>query len=749
MHEDLYLGELVGKSLEVRSTPERGRGLYATKRPVGQPALIFTESSLGKIIQVSPCYKRGLACSLCGHVLGSPVWQLQKLTGLQRRADSDILNESLSEILEGQPLFSRVPPLFCSIACLREHERILGRLRSQRKAARLFARYSRKVGCVFHMLALKLLCWCIAEVEKSPERAAAPLRALCSRLYWEAVDMPSEPAEQAAFKAKLQKETEISRQLALRALGPGLELLPIDLKQFLEPVGYAKLLGSLCSNCTSVKYISPVLQYILQIDSMKDGACKTAAIRELEPWIRSLAKNPLDMDGSDVGEAAGEDEQKLISWSAAKPLHFSTALIPPFRGYAIFPRMALMNHSCKPSCGIEFDFAGRIFVLQQPYVDIKPGVELTISYLDSSLESEERLQAAGMAAAIPNGVRWIPGFENRRVYAGPAFRRSPAIVEEGRGLVDPEMPPLEERVYLVTGATKGHGLETAMRLLDSGCSVILHGKSEDLLKRYLSDLSDSFETHKIDGFECDLQEMEDVESLASLIAERHPRIHGILHNAATIDGSFTGKRKYTFNFHAEQTMAVNALAPFYLTSLLLPQLEAAGNARVMFATSPTMGGSDHLDDLKCERYWTGLHSYRLSKLCLEMVAKEMHLRYGAAPNLTFHSFNPGTADTKLMRQGTVYGAGKKMGRGRKIVKTEQPNYLPAPRVRKAAYFAMVDDKYQRESGHFVGDAEKMPQVIQDAAAREKLWQEFVELTGAQWPEARARVRTEEEGVLLA
>ncbi|CAE7781722.1 Smyd3 [Symbiodinium sp. CCMP2456] len=394
MHEDLYLGELVGKSLEVRSTPERGRGLYATKRPVGQPALIFSESSLGKIIQVSPGYKRGLACSLCGHVLGSPVWQLQKLTGLQRRADSDILNESLSEILEGQPLFSRVPPLFCSTACMHEHERILGRLRSQRKAARLFARYSRKVGCVFHMLALKLLCWCIAEVDRFPDRAAAPLRALCSRLYWEAVDMPAEP-EQAAFKAKLQKETETSRQLALRALGPGLELLPIDLKHFLEPVGYAKLLGSLCSNCTSVKYISPVLQYILQIDAMKDGACKTAAIRELEPWIRSLANNPLDLDGSDVGEAAGEDEQKLITWSAAKPLHFSTSLIPPFRGYAIFPRMALMNHSCKPSCGIEFDFAGRIFVLQQPYVDIKPGVELTISYLDSSLESEEDHRVMG------------------------------------------------------------------------------------------------------------------------------------------------------------------------------------------------------------------------------------------------------------------------------------------------------------------------------------------------------------------
>ncbi|CAE7511552.1 Smyd3 [Symbiodinium pilosum] len=211
--------------------------------------------------------------------------------------------------------------------------------------------------------------------------------------------------------------------------------------------------------------------------------------------------------------------------------------------------------------------------------------------------------------------------------------------------------------------------------------------------------------------------MEDVKALAALIAERHPRIHGILHNAATIDGSFTGKRKYTWNFHAEQTMAVNAMAPFYLTSLLMPQLQAAGNARVMFSTSPSMGGADYLDDLKCERYWTGLHAYRLSKLCLEMVAKEMHLRYGDAPKLTFHTFNPGTASTKLMRQGAAYGGGRKMGRG-----LREEYYLPKPRVRKASYLAMVDDKYQRESGHLVGDGQKMPQVIQDAAARQRLWQ---------------------------
>lgn len=69
-----------------------------------------------------------------------------------------------------------------------------------------------------------------------------------------------------------------------------------------------------------------------------------------------------------------------------------------------------MNHSCRPTCGVEFDFAARILVLQQPYVDIQKGAgepgslgawelfsfsaaggtELTISYLDSSLDAQAR-----------------------------------------------------------------------------------------------------------------------------------------------------------------------------------------------------------------------------------------------------------------------------------------------------------------------------------------------------------------------
>lgn len=334
------------------------------------------------------------------------------------------------------------------------------------------------------------------------------------------------------------------------------------------------------------------------------------------------------------------------------------------------------------------------------------------------------------------GVLWIPGYELRKPYVGPGWRRGPSLTEEAKRRIDPDMPSLEDLVFLVTGATKGHGLETAARLLDAGATVILHGKIEGRLRKWLCLLSDAFETTKIDAVLGDLEESEEVEALAGIIAEKHPKIHGILHNAATIDGKFTGKRRFSWNYKMENTMAVNAIAPFQLTSLLMPQLQAAGNARVMFSMSPTMSGDEHLDDLKCERYWTGLHAYRLSKLCLEMVAKEMHLRYGNAPSLTFHSFDPGSANTKLMRQGSPSATGKKSARNR-VNPVDLLSYLPTPRSRKASFWAMVDDEYQRKSGTFVSDTRGKSKAVHDPKARKKIWEEFTELSGAQWPETQS------------
>eukprot|EP00434_Breviolum_minutum_P015529 symbB.v1.2.013675.t1/scaffold971.1/size148033/3 len=388
-----YITQLMrGRNVTVKETTDRGRGLFATNTPpaVGGPAMLFSEASLGGIVQMSgSARKRGGACFLCGHVLGSPAWQLRLLTGKVFESSDDVLEEPLSDIVEGKPLFWKRTPLFCSAACHAEYERILGRLRARRTAAQRFAQYARKVQCAFHMLALKLICWCLAETStRSSAEAAAPLQALCRRPYWDALDMP-ENTDVETFKKKLAKETETSRRLALEALG-GRDVLPPDW-DFLDEDGYANLLGALCCNCTVVVYVSPVLQHILQVTNMDDCAAKEAALTALEPWIRALMAVKLQPDESETEKADQE-----ISWNTPSGrLCFSSSILPPFRGYAIYPRMAFMNHSCRPTCAIEFSYSGHIFVLQQPYSEINQDTELTISYLDSSLDAQDDLIAMG------------------------------------------------------------------------------------------------------------------------------------------------------------------------------------------------------------------------------------------------------------------------------------------------------------------------------------------------------------------
>ncbi|CAE8698386.1 unnamed protein product, partial [Polarella glacialis] len=175
------------------------------------------------------------------------------------------------------------------------------------------------------------------------------------------------------------------------------------------------------------------------------------------------------------------------------------------------------------------------------------------------------------------------------------------------------LPPLNKRIFLVTGATDGIGLHTAEMLAKQGATVLMHGRDEGKLKHYMGHLSQKYATRTtvykngtritkegatFDGFIADLGDMREVEGLAESISERYGRLHGLLHNAATIDGDMKGKKILTWDQN-EQTMAVNALAPFLLTSKLMPLLQKAGSARVIFTSTEKLTGEDHLDDLQC------------------------------------------------------------------------------------------------------------------------------------------------------
>jgi NAD(P)-dependent dehydrogenase (short-subunit alcohol dehydrogenase family) len=190
--------------------------------------------------------------------------------------------------------------------------------------------------------------------------------------------------------------------------------------------------------------------------------------------------------------------------------------------------------------------------------------------------------------------------------------------------------------FLVTGSTEGIGLETAKQLSSSGHTVLVHGRDAAKVSRVVEQLG-STGAHR--GYVADLSSMAAVRGLASEVAADHLSLDGLLNNAGSFDGDYTGERVVTDEGN-EYTLAVNVLAPFLLTSLLLPSLRASGHGRVVISSSVSMGASDALGDLQLASGYSGHRAYSLSKLCDAMLSQELHQRYGDPPLLCFNTMDP-------------------------------------------------------------------------------------------------------------
>jgi len=135
-------------------------------------------------------------------------------------------------------------------------------------------------------------------------------------------------------------------------------------------------------------------------------------------------------------------------------------------------------------------------------------------------------------------------------------------------------PPLADRVFLVTGATDGIGKYTAELLALEGSTVLIHGRDAAKIAATLDELQKRAPAAKLEGFKADLSLMSEVRRLAAEISAKYPVLHGLLNNAGTYDGDYTGRRVVTDEGN-EYSLAVNVLAPFLLTSLLMSNVQAS------------------------------------------------------------------------------------------------------------------------------------------------------------------------------
>ncbi|TKD09955.1 SDR family oxidoreductase [Polyangium fumosum] len=210
----------------------------------------------------------------------------------------------------------------------------------------------------------------------------------------------------------------------------------------------------------------------------------------------------------------------------------------------------------------------------------------------------------------------------------------------------------QQRIVLVTGATDGIGRQTALELLRRGARVLVHGRTTAKTNAVCEALARESHSNDLVPVAADLSSMSSVRALAAEVAGRVERLDVLLNNA----GVFMHERKLTEDGF-EMTFAVNHLAPFLLTHLLLPKLRASDGGRIVTVSSIAHNrGQIEFGDLTSERYFHGYTAYATSKLANVLFAYEMGRRL-AGTRITSNALHPGVIGTKLLRSGFGMGGG--------------------------------------------------------------------------------------------
>ena len=140
------------------------------------------------------------------------------------------------------------------------------------------------------------------------------------------------------------------------------------------------------------------------------------------------------------------------------------------------------------------------------------------------------------------------------------------------------------RVCVVTGATRGIGRATAERLAELGATLVLVCRRREDGDRVATALA-HLPAPRADVVVADLASQQAIREAAGTIRARHPRLHVLVNNA----GLIPREREVTVD-GLEMQLAVNHLAPFLLTNLLVDRLAAGAPARVVSVSPGTHPG---------------------------------------------------------------------------------------------------------------------------------------------------------------
>lgn len=199
---------------------------------------------------------------------------------------------------------------------------------------------------------------------------------------------------------------------------------------------------------------------------------------------------------------------------------------------------------------------------------------------------------------------------------------------------------LQGKTCLVTGALGGIGRASAELFARNGAQVVLLGRGQARGEQALGEIAGRVPGARLDFVDCDLSSQASIRAAAAQVLARHARLD-VLFNQA---GVYSSERKVTAD-GIELMFAVNHLAYFLLTNLLLERLKASAPARVLNGTGALERAGDiAFDDLGFAKKWKPFRALAQSKLANLLFTAELARRL-AGTGVTANSFHPGGVKT--------------------------------------------------------------------------------------------------------
>jgi NAD(P)-dependent dehydrogenase (short-subunit alcohol dehydrogenase family) len=209
---------------------------------------------------------------------------------------------------------------------------------------------------------------------------------------------------------------------------------------------------------------------------------------------------------------------------------------------------------------------------------------------------------------------------------------------------------VQDKTILITGSTDGVGRHVALRLAAAGARVLVHGRSRERGQAVL-DAIRAQGAGTAAFYPADLASLAEVRRLAEAVRADHGRIDVLINNAGIGSAPERG-REISADGH-ELRFAVNYLAGFLLTHLLLPVLRASAPARIVNVSSAGQQAVD-FDDPMLLRGYSGVRAYCQSKLAQILFTFDL-ARALEGTGVTVNCLHPATfMDTTMVRQGGVH-----------------------------------------------------------------------------------------------